>query len=466
MLLQLFFLCLSFYFYREAPDVMDRSFMFANLLLAGLSISNCFVKKEKIIALKGQYMRHSLIFLVGFCVVFYQYDLDYVFHFIDAEDVQSLIWYDTSFVAPALSLANVGLNSFLLGYLYIKINCVCNNTERIPNVSFCFRKIKIISLIAWMLLFIYIVVVNKKYLMGGYARGINPGEFASHIFIYLQGILIGLMTIISFSNRSNLKNASVKYFIKVFLNPLLLSLCIIVLVLMSGRRTEALRFVLLLGISYLYITRTKLKISKLIMPFVLFSLSLSVVSVLRMNNAGSITEAISYIRETNSISPLTQELAFNCCSLHIALSNVPSLIPYNYGLTIFLDFLLLIPGLQSFVFNYLAIPEVFQSSAFLLTELGLGSVDDWGLGTSILADIYCSLGIGGIVVIMFIIGMLIRKLELITFSSMGSPYMLALSFCFYSGLIFMSRGSLATPMASVTYACLCILFSIKKYKST
>lgn len=465
MLLQLFFLCLSFYFYREAPDVMDRSFMFANLLLAGLSIFNCFLRKEKIIALKGQYMRHSLIFLVGFCVVFYQYDLDYVFHFIDAEDVQSLIWYDTSFVAPALSLANVGLNSFLLGYLYIKI-CVYSNIKSMPNVSFCFRKIKIISLIAWVLLFIYIVTVNKKYLMGGYARGIDPGEFASHIFIYLQGILIGLMTIMSFSNRSNLENASIKYFIKAFFNPLLLSLCVIVLVLMSGRRTEVLRFILLLGVSYLYITQTKIKISKLVIPFVLFSLSLSVVSVLRMNNAGSISEAISYIRESNSISPLTQELAFNCCSLHIALSNVPSLIPYNYGLTIFLDFLLLIPGLQSFVFNYLAIPEVFQSSAFLLTDLGLGSIDDWGLGTSILADIYCSLGIGGIVIIMFIIGMLMRKLELITFSSTGSPYMLALSFCFYSGLIFMSRGSLATPMASFTYACLCILFSIRKYKST
>ena len=113
--IQIILWLLSFYFFTIAPNVMDRSFMAGMLATAGFSIINCYRIKELNPNIRRQYLRHSFLFLLGFCIVFYQYIVDYVTHFIEyPNDVQSLIWYDQSKVCKALCLANVALNSFLI----------------------------------------------------------------------------------------------------------------------------------------------------------------------------------------------------------------------------------------------------------------------------------------------------------------------------------------------------------------
>ena len=300
------------------------------LIIAFLSILNCYFRKEKNPNLRRQYLRHSFIFLIGYIIVFYQYIIDYVTHYIEKPDeVESLIWYSQDVVCRALCLANVGLNSFLLGYLYVKMKYKNVHIKRTTNIRLGFRNVDVLFYISLLLIIVYVVSINKTYLFNGYGKNAQMGEIAFHVGIWLQGILTAYVAIVSFQIKNkNKRLSSIGGYLRCFKKPLILCLIMAILILMSGRRTEALRYLLLLTISYLYIGNIKLSPIKLLIPVIIIAALFSVLALVRTNNNISIRESLSQMSEYKTLSPATQELAFNISSLHIALASVPKYFPF------------------------------------------------------------------------------------------------------------------------------------------
>lgn len=77
-----------------------------------------YISKKECAGLKHQYLKHSNIYLLGHIIMFYQYYIDCILEFV-SEDL-SQIWVDPSVVCKSISLSNIGLVSFQLGYMLQK----------------------------------------------------------------------------------------------------------------------------------------------------------------------------------------------------------------------------------------------------------------------------------------------------------------------------------------------------------
>lgn len=105
-------LIVEIFLYNDAPNNMDKSFMAMLLLLAIAQYVRFFIKNKK--QLRSILIRHSIIFLLCYFVVFYQCYIDYIVGLIDSTEKE--LWIDTSIVCKSMVLANMALSSLLLGY--------------------------------------------------------------------------------------------------------------------------------------------------------------------------------------------------------------------------------------------------------------------------------------------------------------------------------------------------------------
>lgn len=458
MVVQLFFIIVSLYAYSLAPSTMDMLFMAAMIATALLSITFNYYK-AKDFDIKKQYLRHSVIFIISYIVVFYQYNIDYLLGFVEVNERTSLIWYDTTVVCKSLAMANIGLSSFMAGFqLYNKIG----RQNIIAHNIYIYKNPQIIVCLIYTLIVLYLIFVEKKYLINGYPNHIEQGNIAYHLAIYIQGLLFSAFVINSCKLRSCNLKISVSKYLKENKTLLVAVILWVTLILLSGRRTEALKDILLVLISFIYVCQYKFSIRELLVPIIGLSILMGLMALTRVDGTMSMDEAIKALQESVSISPLTQELAFNVSSLHIALSNIPENIGYNYGITFALGFLVIVPGLQPFVISALSIPEALKGSAWLITEI---SDVDFGMGTSVIADIYVSFGIWGVIPIMFLWGVLLSFMEKNTFGFkvVTNPYIIAFSFSIYTTLIYVVRSSLVSVLDSISYTLIFIfLFSKRK----
>ena len=231
---------------------------------------------------------------------------------------------------------------------------------------------------------------------------------------------------------------------------------------MSGRRTEAIFYLCLILLSYLMIARKTLKFKYFVPGVMIFAVFMYIISQVRGEWGIDSNTAIESLKEnTTTISPITQELAFNCSSLQIVMTDIPDKIPYLYGLTWIGSFVSAIPAGPSLIGGFISIPIMYQKSDNLVTILALGEYT-WGLGTSILADIYVNFGLLGIIIFMFMFGYVIRLLEEGSFSEGTNPYFIGLSLVVYSSLIYIVRGSIWFSIGPIVYVLLLIALFTKK----
>lgn len=448
----------SIYLYWNSPTYMDSTFIIIALVIAALSIFVHIRSRKK----QSFTIGHVFIFIAGYSIVFFQYNIDYVLGLTDNTD--SYIWYDTKVVCKAICLADIALCCFFIGYfLYRK-----NHQNKNCRLNIITKK-KFAIYTTFILYIIYLLTVNPRYLFGGYLI-YNEGHIASFVNTLILSSLIAvfILYVIDFQNNNYINR---KDFLHHFKYPLLLASIYIITILISGRRTEAVKTFLLMLISYLYIYKIG---KKVIFKLVFFVLIMSSVFAIRsmtreISGHASFNSSIKNLKESETIMPLTKDLAFNVSSLHIIMSYYPQKINYNYGITFFPGFLVLIPGTQQFFYQYFDIPPQMRGSDWITTVLA--SDESFGLGTSIVADAYVSFGPIGVVIIFLILGAFLNYIEYNTFiDKKKSTYFLALSFSTYISLIYACRGSVGYLFANLTYTLIFLwLFTYNKksrYKSS
>ena len=400
------------------------------------------------------YLRHSVFFIMAYMIVFYQCDIDYVLGL--NEGLDTYLWYDGRYAAKALALSNLGLLGFCIGYRY-RQGYEPKNFKNIKNVEVRQVWKKRLLYISAFFIYLYLILVPKDFKYGVESEG----GIATSIMSYIISIFIVILVLYSRDFRNQNRSDWFSYFKK----PLILMIVYIGLIVVTGRRTEAIRVASLLMFCYFYCLGNKVNYKKVFIYGILFLTLFSVVGVLRSLQSGNVAESLKIIQEYQSVSPFTRELAGSVNTVHIAMSHYPQQYGYTYGGTFFPGFLKIIPGLSG-VYNYLFVPPgVDINSDMIITKLYFGNDISFGLGSSVVADNYIAFGPLGMVIIMFLFGLFVRYLETGTFCNANvSLYFLAFSFSCYSQLLYACRQSLSLLLLNISYAWLILYIITPKIK--
>lgn len=406
---------------------------------------------------KNIIIKHSTIFIIGFLIVYYQFPIDYIIG--NKEAIHIIDQPYLSEFSKGLCLANIALSCFSFGYSMVRKNVnVISKIERITIYGPKFSNI--LSIIC---LLLFIITVDKNFLLRGY--GIyDKGVVANECEKILQMSIIASFAIMSLNTRKSCTITSMKMFWRQLKTPIIVLFIYVLLISFSGSRYVVLRMMSVLFISYIYVVRPKIKMIKLLGVVAIMALLTTMQGLTRNNNGTSITDASKIISESPSFSPLTQEFAFSITTLHIATSNIPQKMDYNYGITFFPEFLFAIPGARTLAAKIFNIPYSQSHSTVVITLLGYGNLEQGGLGSSSIADIYISFGVWGVAIVFLLFGILIRYIEEKTyFNVTPSVYLLGISFCFYSQMLYLNRESLFTSIVGLPYILIIIYLSrIKK----
>ena len=452
------FLIVSLVMYYQAPQIMDKTFISVALVIAFTSFFLFFGDgNSKKHFLNKIYLRHSIIFVACFMIVFYQCDLDFVLGFASEFDY---FVYEPRVVCKAIALSNIALVSIMIGYNLYKRREASTKHTIITTTSqiIVLNKFKWIhGLLVLIMLATYVMFVPREYFNRGYAAGVQS-DLAVTIVGYVVAVFIAWFTIYSIS-YTNLR-VSTNWTNYLFW-PITISLLYVFLVIITGRRTEVVRVVFLLLASYVYCVRSNINYKRLLIWGVVAMLMFSLSGVIREMEDGTIGEGYIALLDYKSVSPFTKELATSVNTLHIALANFPDKIDYTYGASFFPGFLKIIPGLYGVISSTFE-PGALNGSDQIITNIYFGEgVVYYGLGSSVVADVYIAFGLPGVLIIFSLLGYFFRYLEIGTFCAIKSPYFLALSFSCYSQCMFACRQNIAIFFLCWTYACI-LIFLIKK----
>lgn len=444
--------------FLAAPTVMDKGFMAICAVMATVKVIMSFYEgNSKCYNLRKIYFRHSVIFVLCFYIVFFQSDIDYIVGLAEENDY---FVYNPKVVCKAMALSSMALTCFLLGYCFSKTKELSSSdyAKRVSiNYEFPRQRLNYLALLTAFFILVYIIFVPKEYLSNGYGNAVDAGPVVA-ITGYLIAFFIALF--VSYSMRYH--NRSVKW-IKMFKLPLILLSVYALLIIVTGRRTEVVRLAFVAMCSYVFISGRNANIKRILFLSAIGMLVLSVLGIYRSLQEGSVVDGYNQMKNILSVMPPTKELSTSVNTLHVAMTYYPDKQYYDMGASFLPSFLKIIPGLTGILQLFLGLQ--MKGSDLIISELFFeGGQIEWGLGSSIIADIYISFGVLGVLFVFYILGRFLRWLEVGTFCKSSSPYFLALSFSCYSQFMFACRGGVGVFFLCWTYACIIIYLVVRPVK--
>jgi len=158
-----------------------------------------------------------------------------------------------------------------------------------------------------------------------------------------------------------------------------------------------------------------------------------------------------------SVSPSTFELSKSVRTMHASVSYTEDN-GYSYGIFQGFQLIGIIPGLGSLFTIFFGIDnEMLKSSRFLTNHLG----SDHGLGTTVVADIWLDFGIIGILVIFFIFGAFLRRVDENMYSRIPlSVFWYILIIVFISKAFYIGRSTILILFRDVVIGYIIMLVGI------
>jgi len=406
----------------------------------------------------------SSIFVFGMCIVHFQAIFHYIFEipFVSAFD----IWVNTKIVTKSVVLSGIGITSFLTGHEFRRL---------IPKKQFKQRKklsvhnlpthyLAILTLIFFL---VFLFTANPLYLAGNYG-GVSLGTTATY-FQLLVNIMFNVIFIAKYLKlKSSSKRISfVKYIQSFDIVTKLICAFYILTMLWIGDRGPVISILLLLIGVYSFYNSKWVKPGVAIAFVFIGIISMSLIGKLRSTNSElPITERLSKVfnEESNSLSN-TQELAGSIRTLHYAVDAVPEKHDYMYGRFQIQQILTSVPGVGQFMNRFIDDRFQYKGSASFITYLDQGERPSYGLGTSMIADLYIDLGLIGVISFMFFFGITSYLFEQILLSkNVASLILIIFAFVYFSKAIYLGRSTLLLPFKEAlwTYAVLKIFLRLNK----
>lgn len=355
----------------------------------------------------------SLIFLLGYLVVFFQRYVDLILGYV-SENERFFVDQNTILRCTIISLC--GLLAFFVGYsiqLNKEENISYSQSVYIPNTT----PLKILLFFS---LILFIIYNYKMIVLGNYSQEMLEAQ-AGTMGLY-SNILFQIVFFLYVSYKScTFKFEDIDNF-KSYVKHMgfIVNLCVIlysIFVLMSGDRGP----VIVICLAYLggYFLSSDKDISYIRIS-VLVGLAAIVITLL--GNMRKLDSNIAYWDKVNqsvyemnendkSFSPYTEELAGSLTTLHHSVAYVPEFHPYLNGSFQLRQICSAIPFMNHIVYKFTDPHFKYRGSAFFITWIIQGERYTYGSGTSCNADLYLSFGIFGVIIGLFIWGIIYRRIE-------------------------------------------------------
>ena len=434
----------------------DSRLFDAGIIVAIISVV-IFFNYSQHSPLKGYWIRPSILFLIGFFAVNFQYLADYRFGLKSDGSRMILIG---EILNHCMLLGVVGILSFVAGYVFkpIRENIPLNDTITYGKVNIPTSFLVVLNVVVFVAFLLTIDIVS---FVSGADYG-NAERVNSHFegLLYVSNALIVCNVCIKSAGQTTFKQ-----YIKSFPTiSLIVILLYMVMRLLSGDRGPFIYTMLLLVFGYAYSTRNKIKLRRVLIYLFSAAILISVVGIARSlelsqrfhQRMGSAFEMFTEEgrfgeRGERTVSPLTEEMGF---SFLVNQTDVNAIErkgeKLNYGLYTVTEVVSSIPFMPSFLQNTLGMPEEkFSSSGFANYHYFGGYERNWGIGTTIVGDFYLQFGVWGVLIGLFITGLFFRFLDINLYcreKTLLGAYTILLVILFSAKSIYMPRAMLTVEL--------------------
>lgn len=418
----------SFFLYLFAPNKYDHQWCYVCFGLFLISFLLLLKVKKK-----ENYFDFENIFLFSCLFVYFVYPC-----FVYPLNPKMFFMFDFSFnhdvITKGTSLALLGLQSFILGSVWKGSYKKTKDSLKQDTLKiFDTKKITF----AHSLFFVLFFAVSYDFFLRKVYRGGLEGNTVYVYLIYQSLLTIAL--VLEFRNLYIAKIQGIDY--KINKLVLFFTIFTIVAYLYSGYRSAAIYIILILGICYSsFYKPIKLKLF-LISVFV----GALLMTFIALSRSSSIEENNDF-RGDSIILGATMDLIINARTLYVCVDYVQNN-DILYGKTMIVTFFSFVPFSQRILFglNILDISEA--SSGTFFTTLDFGKHSTFGVGSNIIADIFLSFGMIGVIFFMFALG----RIQVV-FYNFRFKNNIKWFFCYaviMGNVLYMSRGEYFFSMKNI-----------------
>lgn len=413
---------------------------------------------DPVVELRGQYIRPIFMFLIGYLIVFFQAYVDLMLGNLDPRSF--FFFVKPSLINQGALISVGGLIMVFLGYLTGRTSIHKKRRSNLVENAMPLRQ-----LLYFLTIFNLLnVAFNARQMLSGeYSQEAienSAGTIGSYIQLLFYVTYLSVIVIHSINSRVN-ANRNVFVFLKKLGGLFYVNLLVyLILVMLSGDRGPILTMSLTLLAAVTIGTQSKIRLGIIFLLILLGATFISILGVVRkMDGNLTFQERFSRAWADDSVNeryqsflPATAELSTSVRTLHIALDYVPERHEYLLGLFQLRETLKIIPFAAG-IFDPL-FPNHFRyrNSAFFITWVDKGDNYTVGTGSSINADLYLSFGEIGVVVFLFLLGRLFRRVDLVVFGQGGiniDIFSVVLMITIIGSSIYWSRASMLTPIQSI-----------------
>lgn len=402
--------------------------------------------------LKGQPLKCSTVFLIGYIITHFQVYIDVLLENIHPDDPFFMV--DSSLIAKGAFLSLIGLGAFFCGYYVSK-----------GKVIKCKKSPKVVSLgglltFTAIMFFVWIGVVGlNRVVYGGYAIEDEQNILLPYVSLIFSMTLWGYIFFHARNFKVRQQRPSLTFYVTSlgWFNIILFAYLTISFAV--GGRSISMATACIYFLGYVYSSQVRLSKLKIFIAILGASVFLRFIGEIRTSETGvSIQERIVQVfnseNELPSFSPNTLELAGSIRCLHLALDYVPKYHSFLLGRFQLGYIMSVIPSGSRWSMLLGIMPSEFRyiGSASFVTWVRQGDNPNSGDGTTCVADIYLDFGVVGCIFAFFIWGFWVRRFDVNLYSPFFSPSLLySFVFVYFGKAIFVSRSSILFELKSVIY---------------
>lgn len=410
----LLFLSMIIYLFRQKEDVgITYNYLCFALLLITIYI---YFKSIK----KNNFLDFDTIFILILAIIGFVYPV-----FLYSESSPFIFFYglsfNTSFINSGTIFFLLGLQSYFLGSL----SAVAKKNKKKQYKTIISTSFLILSVIVLSVLFVLLGGVRYYQAMYNEEVSSNTSPIAFQIMVLLHAFSIVVIA-------TEFYNKKIKSNYKISKLLIITILGVVLLMLYAGNRT----FASYLGLPIILLWTFFFKKINKTGAMIFFSLSFFLMFVIQSFRSGSDIEIPTNLGKSLS------DLVIVSRATYSSIEYVDEK-GFTYGLSMSGGFFGVIPSLESSLLNNTYLIKDDFGSAETLTRYTLGANRNVGLGTNLIADIYMSFGLPGLLFFMFILGRFIR---LKTIKSLRLDYYSLISLTvMISYAAFLPRSSYSIP---------------------
>ncbi len=457
--------------YFIAPPLPDHSFLTVILSIMVISVL-AFLYLQKLSYGHVKWVSPAVLFLLGFVIVHFQMFFYLLFGLELRSHLFDFVWASASVINKSAALSCTGMLAFMQGYLFTRVKPGSSGPKDSPLIRFYSKKNNSVFLIilAWMA-YLALFLYDGDYRGGSYPLTNNVSRFISMLFntFLVASIVVRLLPLNSRESVVNLPT----YLSTLGAPVLVLTVWHMLFSLYVGDRGPVIAYGIFAGGLFFF----KYKNVKLYQFIVLILFGATFLTLIgkarRADQEKGVLSYLPVVAKDNSLSnrfessvPLEQtvELALSVRCVNHVLDAVPKKYDYHLGFFQLKQILSVVPGGSSLFLMVTEKDEIHDGSSMFVSYLIQGRNIKYGDGTTVIADIYLDFGFAGVVIMLLLFGLFIRKGENALLNGTGSLFLWLAILLYFAYGVYTGRSTLLFQLERMVMAYVVIMINFSLIK--